>query len=56
MPPDEPVQDGPPQVERIEDTPGAALFTEDAALYPGADLSLVGNTGRPQLLNAFADW
>jgi hypothetical protein len=51
MPPDAPAE-----VERSEDAPGEALFTEDAALYPGTDLSLVENTGRPQFLNAFADW
>ncbi|MCB8962746.1 MAG: hypothetical protein H6651_20700 [Ardenticatenales bacterium] len=24
--------------------------------YPAPDLALVGNTGRPQFLNSYADW
>ena len=33
-----------------------AVFSADAELFPGANLSLIGSTGRPQFLNGFADW
>lgn len=42
------------------DAPGTAVgFTPEAnqtASGPITDLSLIGQTGRPQLLNAYASW
>lgn len=35
-------------------TPGATATFD--GLYPPQDLSLVANTGRPQLLNSYANW
>ena len=29
---------------------------KDDSMYPPQDLSLVANTGRPQLINSYADW
>ncbi|RMF81754.1 MAG: hypothetical protein D6737_04015 [Chloroflexi bacterium] len=33
-----------------------AVFTEASELFPAQNLSLIGHTGKPQFLNAFADW
>ena len=43
---------------RVESIPanGEPVFSEDGALYPGANLSLIGNSARPQFLNSYADW
>lgn len=32
------------------------LVGKDDSMYPPQDLSLVANTGRPQLINSYADW
>ena len=32
------------------------IVGQDTSMYPPQDLSLVANTGRPQLINSYADW
>jgi len=32
------------------------LVGKDTSMYPPQDLSLVANTGKPQLINSYADW
>src|SRR4051812_17212476 len=32
------------------------IVGKDTSMYPPQDLSLVANTGRPQLINSYADW
>ena len=49
----------PAQTERIDNgeaSGGEPVFSEDSGLYPGANLSLIGNGARPQFLNSYADW
>ena len=35
---------------------GSKVVGQEGGLYPPQDLSLVANTGRPQLLDSYADW